>query len=444
MVENVRDLLADAIRIRLRADVPVGSYLSGGLDSSGIAALTARRFNAHLSTFGIRFDQDDFDEGVYQEEMVSFLGTAHHEVRASSAQIGANFPEVLWHGEMPILRTAPVPLFMLSKAVRRNGLKVVLTGEGADEVFGGYNVFKEAKVRRFWARQPQSQARAALIGRLYGYVFRHRRNRRFLESFFGDGLDRYNDPLFSHRLRWQNTSRIKAFFSDDLKARIGDNDVYEQMARVLPEGFDRLDVVSKAQYIEMKMFLSNYLLSSQGDRMAMANSVEIRLPFLDYRLIDFAARVPSKWKILGLNEKYILKRSLASVLPETICSRRKQPYRAPIVSGLLSESSCDFAREMLSRRAINGAGLFNADRVERLLKKVQAVPHPGEIDSMALAGVLSSQIIHHRFVEAFPAGSIPMVQPDLMVDRRTRARKRISEIHRRRRGPAEAEVVLGS
>ena len=433
ITETVRDLLLDAVRIRLRSDVPVGCYLSGGLDSSGIAALTARRFNADLSTFGIRFEEEAFDEGSHQQTMAAFLGTHHQEVLASPQQIGAAFAEMLWHAEKPLLRTAPVPLFMLSKAVRESGLKVVLTGEGADEVFGGYNIFKEAKVRQFWARQPESTARAALTSHLYGYVFRDPRAKYFLKCFFAGPLAQKNDPLFSHRLRWQNTSRIKTFFSNELKAAIGSNDVWEQVRGHLPEGYDRLDVVAQAQYIEMKIFLSNYLLSSQGDRVAMAHSVEIRVPFLDYRIIEFMAKVPSRWKLLGLNEKFILKRALAPALPESVCRRRKQPYRAPIVGGLLSKGNFDLAMERLGRKAIASAGLFDADKVEKLLKKVQTVRDPGELDNMALAGVLSSQIIHQQFVEAFSIGSLPVVQPDVVIDRRSGIRPGVSEMRSRRR-----------
>ena len=433
IAEAIRDLLLDAIRVRLRADVPVGCYLSGGLDSSGIAALTARHFNADLRTFGIRFGQKAFDEGVHQQRMAAFLGTHHREVQATDAEIGGLFAEMLWHAEKPLLRTAPVPLFMLSKAVRDGGLKVVLTGEGADEVFGGYNIFKEAKVRRFWSRQPGSSARAALTGRLYGYVFRDPRTKRFLKSFFASGLDGGDDPLFSHRLRWNNTSRIKAFFSDELKAALGESGAQEQMRGELPEGYDQLDTVAKAQYIEMKLFLSNYLLSSQGDRVAMAHSVEIRVPFLDYRVVEFMAKVPSRWKLLGLNEKYVLKKALAPVLPESVCQRRKQPYRAPIVHGLLSDDCLERVMERLSPTAIKSVGLFAPDRVERLMRKVQTIPNPGEVDSMALAGILSSQIIHQQFVEAFSLESIPVVEPDIIVDNRSRVRQGISEVESRNR-----------
>jgi asparagine synthase (glutamine-hydrolysing) len=411
------------------------------LDSSGVAAITARRFNADLNTFGIRFEDEVFDEGSHQEMMAAFLGTHHREVHASAQKIGAAFANTLWHGEKPLLRTAPVPLLMLSKAVREAGLKVVLTGEGADEVFGGYNIFKEAKVRQFWARQPDSEARAALTGRLYGYVFRDQRTKRFLKSFFAGGLDGGSDPLFSHRLRWQNTSRIRAFFSEELRAATAGSDVAAEIQASLPEAYDRMDAVAKAQYLETKIFLSNYLLSSQGDRMAMANSVEIRLPFLDYRVIEFMAKVPSRWKILGLNEKHILKRALGPVLPGRVCRRRKQPYRAPIATGLLGEGCRELALEMLSPRAIESAGLFDAGRVARLLNKAETVQTLGEIDNMALAGVLSSQIIHRQFIEEFSLDAIPAIRLNLVVDRRSGARAGIEEVPSTRAPRAELSHV---
>ncbi|MBN1508845.1 MAG: asparagine synthase (glutamine-hydrolyzing) [Sedimentisphaerales bacterium] len=416
--EQIDELLIDAIRIRLRADVPIGCYVSGGLDSSGVAALATQRLGVHWNTFGIRFDQEAFDEGIHQDKMASFLGSSHRELWATPERIGDAFADTLWHCEKPLLRTAPVPLHMLSGIVRESGLKVVLTGEGADEVFGGYDIFKEAKVRQFWNRRPGSAARAALVHELYADVFQDHRTQPFLPSFFGKGLDRSGDPLFSHILRWDNTSRIKTFFSNEVRAAIGTTDPYERIRQSLPPRYHRLDAVAKAQYLETLIFLSNYLLSSQGDRVAMANSVEIRLPYLDYRIIELMASVPSRWKILGLDEKHILKKVLAQALPKEIVARRKQPYRAPIVRCLLSGASGGLARELLSEGAIKRLGFFDAAKVDKLLKKLQTAKNAGEIDSMALAGILSTQIIHQQFVEDFDAHSEPVVEPDLVVDRR--------------------------
>jgi len=416
---QIQELLQDSIRIRLRADVPVGCYLSGGLDSSGITTLVMKNFNSDVRTFGIRFEQDGFDEGEHQNRMVSFLGSNHTEIQATNDKIGVSLPECLWHCEKPLLRTAPIPLFLLSDIVHQSGLKVVLTGEGADEVFGGYNIFREAKVRRFWAKYPDSQSRPVLIGRLYPYIFKDPRLQRTLQSFFARGLDKTDDPIFSHFIRWENTSRLKTFFSADLGSAIGTYCGYEQVRQNLPKAYDRADNLSKAQYLETAIFLSNYLLSSQGDRVAMAHSLEIRLPYLDPRVMDFMGRVPAKWKIIGLNEKHILKKSFQGILPDEITTRPKHPYRAPIKQSLLNEKTTEYTQEMLSVKSLNRAGLFDTGKVTRLLQKLQTCSSSSEIDSMALVGILSSQLVHHQFVESFPSKLEYPVCPDYTVDRRS-------------------------
>lgn len=403
IAEQIQDQLSEAVRLRLRADVPVGTYLSGGLDSSGVTALVKQKFNADVRTFGIRFEEDEFDEGEHQGRMVSFLGTAHSEVHADNESIGAAFPDVVWHCEKPVLRTAPVPLFLLSRLVRSRDLKVVVTGEGADEVFGGYNIFREAKLRRFWSKQPQSKTRPELIGRLYPYIFNEPRLKKSLQAFFARGIDRPDDPLFSHMIRWQNTSRIKMFFSGDLRADIGDYDGYEEVVRALPLDYARWDTVVRAQYLEMSIFLSNYLLSSQGDRVAMGNSLEIRLPYLDPNVMTFMASVPTKWKIFGLDEKFILKRSFRGVLPDSITARAKHPYRAPISKSLLTPATRDYTGELLSDRAIRDAGLFDAAKVGRLTNLLSRPDGGSEVNNMALVGVLSAQLVHDLFVTNFPA-----------------------------------------
>ena len=166
-LDEFRSLLVDATRIRLRADVPVGAYLSGGLDSSTTAAIIRNYTSNHLDTFSISFSDPEFDESEYQKQMARFLGTDHQVVYASHADIGHIFPEVIWHTETPIMRTSPAPMFLLSRLVRDRNFKVVLTGEGADEVLAGYDIFKEAKVRRFWARQPDSKLRPAMFKKIY-------------------------------------------------------------------------------------------------------------------------------------------------------------------------------------------------------------------------------------------------------------------------------------
>ncbi len=417
--EHIQELLMDAIRIRLRADVPVGCYLSGGLDSSGVTTLVVKNFNSKVRTFGIRFDEEPFDEGAHQNLMVSFLRTDHTDIQATNEKIGTSLPDVLWHCEKPLLRTAPVPLFLLSDIVHKSNFKVVLTGEGADEVFGGYNIFREAKVRSFWAKQPDSKLRGLLIGRLYPYIFNNPRMLAMQQSFFAAGLEKSDDPFFSHHIRWNNTNKIKTFLSEDIRQTVNSEEDYEKLKQKLPDSFASWDYLARAQYLEMNIFLSNYLLSSQGDRVAMAHSVEIRLPYLDYRIIDFMAKVPSHLKINGLKEKHILKKSFEGILPQEITSRDKHPYRAPIVRSLLHASNSEYTRELLSEKTVKDSGLFDSKKVTLFLKKISNAKEPGEVDSMALAGILSSQIVYDRFIKHFPDQLCRPAVPDIIVDRRS-------------------------
>jgi asparagine synthase (glutamine-hydrolysing) len=418
--DRMAELILDSVRIRLRADVPVGAYVSGGLDSSGITALVKNNFNNRLRTFGIEFEDDAFDESEYQQCIVSFLKTEHTAIRATNDQIGASFPDVVWHCEKPLLRTAPVPLFLLSREVRNNGFKVVLTGEGADEVFGGYNIFRESKIRRFWARQPDSRWRPLLIEKLYPYIFKDKKLKSMLQSFFAAGLENVGEPLYSHLLRWQNTSKTKGFFSEDVRSSVGDYSGYDEVRNSLPETFSSWDDLAKAQYLEMTIFMSNYLLSSQGDRVAMANSLEIRLPFLDFRIIEFMARVPSIMKIRVLQEKHILKKVFKDILPERIITRPKHPYRAPIVKSLFNERNGK-TLEMLSEKRIRETGLFDPARVGRLVSKMQSVRNAGEVDNMAVAGIVSCQLIHEQFIENFSLRTPKPLTPALIIDRREKA-----------------------
>ncbi|NQT24764.1 asparagine synthase (glutamine-hydrolyzing) [candidate division KSB1 bacterium] len=419
---EIEELLYDSIRLRLRSDVPVGTYLSGGLDSSIVTMLVKKHFNPNVQTFGIRFDEPEYDEGEYQKKMVAFLNVHHHEVITSNAKIAEALPGVILHCEKPLLRTAPVPLYLLSEKVNKVGLKVVLTGEGADEVFGGYNIFREAKVRRFWARQPNSQMRPLLISRLYPYIFNDPRQRLMMQSFFAQGLEDTNDPFYSHRIRWNNAEKIKTFFSDDLKHTIGRYDGTVLLRESLPADYEKWNGLSKAQYLEMKLFMSNYLLAQQGDRVAMAHSLEIRLPFLDHRILEFMGKVPPKWKIRGLTEKYILRKTYENELPGDIVHREKHPYRAPVKQSLLHEKSSGYVKDMLSESTLKKASLFDPGKVAKLIAKLEKTDRPTEIDNMALVGILSSQLLHRQFVENTDGLICADMEPDVIVDQRVRSK----------------------
>jgi asparagine synthase (glutamine-hydrolysing) len=404
IAEALHALLEDATRIRLRADVPVGAYLSGGFDSSATTALATRQ-TARLRTFSVGFESERFDETPYQREMIAALGTEHSALECTRADIAAAFPEVVRHAERPVLRTAPAPLYLLARLVRDSGFKVVVTGEGADEVFGGYDIFKEAKVRRFWSRNPASAWRPLLLRRLYPYIAgMQRQSLDYLQAFFRGGLEQASDPLFSHLPRFQLARRATRFFSAELRAQIAHYDALEDLRGRLPAGFRAWHPLSQAQYLETAFLLPGYILSSQGDRMAMAHGVEGRFPFLDHRVVEFAARIPPRLKLKGLQEKYILRRTLGALLPASIAARPKQPYLAPD-----SESfrQCPYLEQVLSSRALGRSGYFDPAAVARLAAKCRGGTPVGVGDNMAFVGVLSTQLLHEQFTATASSGPIP-------------------------------------
>jgi len=399
-MEELDELLYDAVKVRLRADVPVGAYLSGGLDSSVTTSYIKAINPDVLNTFSIGFANHDFDESKYQTEAAQFFGTNHTAFTCNSEDIASNFEETIYHTEYPILRTSPTPMFMLSKKVRENNIKVVITGEGADEVLGGYNIFKEAKIRSFWARQPESKIRPRLLTKLYPYLPLLKDAPEIsLKMFFGYKLTETQNPFYSHLLRWNNTSRLKSFFSKDLLNSIQGIDNISNLYNQLPEDFEKWSELAKSQYIETQIFMSGYLLSSQGDRMAMGNSVEGRYPFLDYRVIEFCSKLPDRFKINGLNEKYILKKLSKGRIPESISSRSKQAYRAPISDSFFNQKVPDIINDMLSSNSIKSHGIFDIPKVENLVSKMKHNKLISEIDQMAVVGIISTQLMSNIFIK---------------------------------------------
>jgi asparagine synthase (glutamine-hydrolysing) len=420
---GLRDVLTDATRIRLRADVPVGAYLSGGLDSSAITALTRQIHPGRLHTFSISFEDEAFDESAFQAQMVARLGIEHHVVRCSDADIGRVFPDVVWHAEVPLLRTSPAPMYLLSRLVRQSGFKVVLTGEGADEMLAGYDIFKEDRIRRFWARNPDSAMRPLLLRRLYPDVRNLQTgDRAFLQAFFGAELGALDRKGYSHLVRWRNTARLKRLFSEGLRASLADYDSEADLASVLDDRLLGWHPLSQAQYVEATIFLSQYLLAAQGDRVAMANSVEGRFPFLDYRVVEYCNRIPPSLKLRGLNEKFVLKEAVRDLVPPEIRRRVKRPYRAPIHRPFFGPGAPDYVSELLAPVAIARAGRFNPAAVARLVEKARRAAELSETDSMALVGVLSAQLLHHQFIEAFPTSDqIPLADVAVLEDHRLAA-----------------------
>ena len=401
--EELGDTLKEACRLRLRADVPIGAYLSGGLDSSIIASLTRKLHENELKTFSIAFQHGLFDESEFQHLMARQLGTEHHQLLTWKENIAADFPRAIWHSETPIYRTAPVPMMQLAEMVRQSRVKVVLTGEGADELFGGYDQFKEDKIRRFWARQPNSVWRKRLLERLDTQAANaDPRSRSFWCAFFQQDLDKTSMPGYSHYPRWRNGLALLGLLNPEIhQMTVPARTMFwlNEIEKTCPPGFDAWPTLSKAQYWETTQLLSGYLLSSQGDRMSMAHSVEGRYPFLDVRLFELARRIPPDLKLRALSEKYILRKAFRASLPSQIVQRRKKAYRSPDASALLSERGCDALRESLSIDGVRQRGLLDPLAVARLVDRIDKAPETSARNNIGLVLAYSTHLFHDSFVK---------------------------------------------
>jgi asparagine synthase (glutamine-hydrolysing) len=397
----VRTVLERATALRmLRADVPVGCYLSGGLDSSLIAALGLRAKGERFHTFSLRFADAEYDETEFQQLVVRALGTEHHEVVVGRDDIARAFPAVVHHAERPLLRTAPAPMFLLSRTVAEAGIKVVLTGEGADEMFAGYDVFREGVVRRFWAREPSSTLRPRLLQRLYPYLARSPVAQQAIAAqFFGRDLAAAGAPGFAHGTRWTTTAALKRLVAADMRVA---GDAVAALLAELPAGFASWSSLAQDQYLEIRTLLGPYLLGSQGDRMLMAHSVEGRFPFLDAEVIALAHTLPDAAKLRVLDEKHVLKRIAAELVPREIIARKKQPYRAPDALSFVTPSAAPVIDELLSEDAVAAAGVLDPRSVGALWRKCRT--SAGRVlsntDNMALVFAISTQLLCRELLGA--------------------------------------------
>lgn len=402
LAEELGALLEDSVRLRLRADVPVAVYVSGGLDSSVIASLARRVSGERLEGFAVGFTDARFDESEHQDRIAAKLGIDLHRISVGPTDIAKLFPEVIRLAEKPLLRTAPAPMLALSALVHQQGIKVVLTGEGADEFFAGYDLFRESQIRRFWARQPSSVMRPRLFENIYPWLTRSTTSAPgFTRQFFGQGFEDTSDPLYSHRIRWATTSRLLRFLDPGIVAgmRPDDSPTARLASRLHPE-FERFSGLGKAQYLEIVTFLHGYLLHSQGDRMMMGRAVEGRFPFLDPRVGEFAASLPDSMRLRGLRDKYLLRKTADSFLPTEIAQRPKRPYRAPILSAFVGPQAPDYVEHLMSPGRIAETGVFASKTVGQLWEKCRrnAVAGVSEMDEMAFVGVLSTQLLHEHMI----------------------------------------------
>jgi len=274
-------------------------------------------------------------------------------------------------------------------------------------VFGGYDLFKEAKIRRYIARTPGSRTRRRLVEKLYPYL-KHSPGgaSAMAQSFFAQGSLPVHHAAYAHATRINATQRIGRFLSEAQRERMGSFDPSAELAGLLPKACATWSPLAVDQYVEAQVLMSGYLLASQGDRVAMAHSVEGRFPFLDHRVIEMAGRLPPRLKLGALREKRVLRAAFADLLPERIAQRVKQPYRSPDSASFIRDGApLRYVEELLSPAAVTRTGYFEPRAVALLLAKGRAGKIIGFADNMAFVGILSTQLWHAMMIGGASPGS---------------------------------------
>ena len=343
---QIAEILARSVRYRLQADVPVGFFLSGGLDSSVIAAMIQQASpEIARHSFSATFEDPNLCERRFQRRMAEWVGSIHHEVEISDESMAAGLSKAVYHAESPLKELYNTASLELSAAARASGIAVVLNGEGSDELFAGY------------------------VGYKFDLQKRKRKGSRTLADALGDEIreNLWGDPHLQYD---KDESELPS-----LREALYAPDLYEQFVSfdcslkplVNKERIRGRHPVHKRSYLDFKLRLAGHLISDHGDRMTMANSVEGRFPFLDPALVELMRHVPADQKLQGFEEKRLLKAGVGFLVPEEITKREKFGFRAPASSALLHQR-LDWVNDLLSPETIHRQGYFNADTVSHLLK----------------------------------------------------------------------------
>lgn len=347
---HLRELITQSVRLRLRADVGVGFYISGGLDSSLISAIAAELTpGVNRYSFSIDFEEKEKSEAKFQRKMADYIKTLHSDKVFFHADISQRLRTAVYHSECPLKETYNTASLALSELAREKGIKVVLSGEGADEWFAGYHGYKFDKFR-----QGQNSRFSSGMSGMSG---EHELNKRI----WGD--EHFNFEMNQYEFR----KTRKDLYSGAVNERFDDIDCLGH--NIVDIGrLQGRDLLHKRSYLDYKLRLVGHLIADHGDRMAYANSVEGRYPFLDRELVDFIARIPPDLKLNGFEEKYILKKIAENKIPREIIKREKFAFHAP-GSPYILKRNIEYIDDLLSYETIKRQGYFNADTVEKLKRQ---------------------------------------------------------------------------
>ena len=400
-VEEFSAVFEEAIRLRMRADVPVGCYLSGGLDSCATLGFASRNATTPIKAFTLTFDQAAYDESRIAQEMAQLAGADFHPIPIRQADIADHFEQSIWHSETLCSNGHGVSKFLLSRAVRDAGYKVVYTGEGSDEIFGGYVHFRTDMLRYNTQSQDPAQVQRLLQELEAANVVSRGLLIPTADSSGLEGVERLLGFVPGCMRVFDTWGRLrKQILSDDFKERCAGRD----SARLFLDAFDisavldGRDALNKSLFVWAKGFLPTYLLNILGDRMEMAHSIEGRVPFLDHRVVECVCRAPVSMKIRGMTEKYLLREAARPVITDTVYRRQKHPFLAPPVSMLPGERFYQLMQDTLRSALLGSIPFFDQRKIVALLDRL---PSMSESDLLAwdpvLMTVLSACVVQKRF-----------------------------------------------
>jgi asparagine synthase (glutamine-hydrolysing) len=399
--EEFATVFEEAVRLRMRADVPVGCYLSGGLDSCSVLGFASRLSRSPIAAFTLTFDQAAYDESEIAREMAELAGANFHPIPIKQSDIADNFADAIWHSETLFSNGHGISKYLLSRAVRDAGYKVVYTGEGSDEIFGGYVHFRADMLQH----NAQGQDRAE-VQRLLKELERANAVSRGLLMPAGET----GSLASAQRLLGFVPGCLKVFaaqgqqrlslFDADFKAKFVDRD----STRLFLDGLDLAGVLSgrdplnKSLFVWAKSFLPNYILNLLGDRMEMAHSIEGRVPFLDHQVVECVCRAPASLKIRGLTEKYLLREAARPVITETVYHRQKHPFLSPPVATAPTERFHEMLQDTLRGRVLASVPFYDQKKIIALLDRLPAMSNSDHVGwDPVLMSVLSTCVIQERF-----------------------------------------------
>lgn len=386
--EGLEHHLSEAVSARLVSDVPVASYLSGGIDSSSVTALYAGMTDTPVHSLSITFEDAGYDERHFARLVSAHCGTVHSEFVCSIEE--REIADLIWYLETPLVTLLNLPLYLLSKQIRAMGFKVVLSGDGADEILGGYDYFKLLKLMAFIERN-ETPARANLLRRVQpGLDNPAQAWMQYLRLKTLPALH----PALPYRFQAFQFKRhlLSDAFQDRLFPRL------HERATDIPNIPGSRPLLDQALYLEALMRLPNLTLPL-ADTMSMANSVELRSPFMDHRLVEFLFQIPPRYKMQGLREKFLLKKCARAFLPTAITARRKQPL-APPSKWFVKKFRAMFG-DVLSADTVRTKGYFRPEFTDHMLAQFDA-------DSpMDYSGVLIVAFFVHLWDDLFLSGTRP-------------------------------------